>query len=244
MSVPKYNIEDLIEREQAAGIKLGPFHRERILQKAPDSVRRHLRDAKMKPLIQNTRQGFMGMDVQDFPPASFTACTSTTGTLLWGSTVTGLTTYSAIPLGDPRAGKAYKVSYGGIFSTSSSAPTAIWTPAHGSSPTLATGPNVVLGASTGTTMIASLANVPFYGEFTLGFRAIGLAASTSTGTGNGFNAMGGLTTAAGIVQAMGATVATTLDTTTLCGLGVWLTYGTAQASNTATCQWVAIQSLN
>jgi hypothetical protein len=94
-------------------------------------------------------------------------------------------------------------------------------------------------------MIASLAAVPWTWIFTLAIRSLGLAASGCTATGNGFIVIGGLTTAVGVVQSMGGTVATTLDNTATTGLILSNTWGTNNASNTVTCQWTApVVSLN
>ena len=51
--------------------------------------------------------------------------------------------------------------------------------------------------------------------------------------------IGGLTTAVGVVQVMGGTVASTVDNTAAIGMILSLTWGTSQANNTATCQWTS-----
>lgn len=94
-------------------------------------------------------------------------------------------------------------------------------------------------------MIASLASVPFFLEFSLTMRALGLAASGAAGTGNGFVCIGGITTAAGIIQVLGGTVAATIDNTANTGLIVSQTWGTNAAANTLQAQWVSpVRSYN
>ena len=238
--------DDIIERERAALAggstwgRWGPWERDRALnERGLDSVLRNIIRAGERPDIVATRGYAMGMDVNDFPPSSFTAVNTTTSeTGLWTPNI-----WSPAPANDPRAGKAYKVSFGGILGTSSSAPTATWTPRWTQS-TAVPPTGTTLGASTGTTLIASLSSVPVYGEFTLGWRTLGLAASGGTATGNGFVCMGGLTTAAGIIQVIGGTAASSVDQTTAQGLLVSITWSASNASNTVTCQWVVMQSLN
>jgi hypothetical protein len=173
------------------------------------------------------------------PPSSFTAVNTTNvETNLWVPAI-----WTPIPANSMVAGKVYQGNAGGVLGTSSAAPTATWTPRCGQSATPSS--NVTLGATTGTTMIASLAAVPWTWTFMLAIRSLGLAASGCTATGNGFIVIGGLTTAAGIVQSMGGTVATTLDNTAATGLILSNTWGTNNASNTVTCQWTApVVSLN
>jgi hypothetical protein len=237
----KLSLDDLIDKERESGLCCGPFERSLLLERAPERARRYLLKALEFPTIVNMPMSpFTGPGEGQpvGPPASFTSINTTNvETNLWTPAI-----WTPIPANTMYAGKLYKVSYGGIFSTSSVAPTSTWTPRAGQSSTPAS--NVTLGASTATTMIASLASVPFYGEFTLVIRALGLAASGATGTGNGFVVIGGITTAAGIVQSMGAAVPTTIDNTTASGLIVSQTWGTNAAANTLTCQWTLLRSLN
>lgn len=236
-----FSLDELIDKERESGLRCGPFERALLLERAPERTRRYLEKGKRFPDIYNMpASAFTGPGEGQpvGPPASFTAVgTTNSETNLWTPAI-----WSPVPANTMYSGKVFKVTYGGIFSTSSAAPTSTWTPRSGQSGT--PGSNVTLGATTATTMIASLSNVPFYGEFTLVIRALGLAASGATGTGNGFNVIGGLTVAAGIVQSMGATVATTIDNTTASGLIVSQTWGTNAAANTLTCQWTFLRSLN
>lgn len=182
------------------------------------------------------RQGFASMDVNDAPPSSFTAVTaSATETNLWTPAI-----WTPIPANDMRAGKIYKVSCGGILSTTTGTNNLTITARCGQSSTPSS--NVSLGATTAVTQTVSLSSVPWYAEFTLGIRSLGLAASGATGTGNGFFTVGDVTTTAGKVMAFGGTVATTIDNTAATGLILSATW--SAASNSITCQWVCLRSYN
>ncbi len=172
-------------------------------------------------------------------PTSHTSVNTTNvETNLWVPAI-----WTPIPANSMITGKIYIGKAGGVLGTSSAAPTATWTPRCGQSATPSS--NVTLGATTGTTMIASLAAVPWKWEFELAIRALGLAASGASGTGNGCIFIGGLTTAAGIVQVMGGTVASTLDNTAATGLILSNTWGTNAAANTVTAQYtVPVLSVN
>jgi hypothetical protein len=232
-------IDEMIERERSAMGGLGPFERDWLITKrSPERVQSLLRKAAEvakgeMPDVLGVNSPFAApVGTPGGPPSSFTAVgTTNVETNLWTPAI-----WSPIPALDMQAGKFYKVEFGGILSTSSAAPTSVWTPRCGQSATPAS--NITLGATTGSTMIASLASVPFYGTFVLQIRALGLAASGASGTGNGFVCIGGLTTALGVIQVMGATVATTMDNTTATGLIISQTWGTNAAANTLTCQWV------
>ena len=171
-------------------------------------------------------------------PSSFTAVNTTiTETNLWTPAI-----WAPIPANSMMAGKVYQGNAGGVLGTTLT-PTLVWTPRSGQSAT--PGSNVTLGPTTAATMIASLAAVPWAWQFNLVIRALGLAASGATGTGSGQVTIGGLTTATGVVQVMGGTVATTIDNTAATGLPLSVTWGTSAAANTVTAQWVApILSLN
>ena len=183
------------------------------------------------------RQGFTSADVVDFPPASFAAVANTvTRTNLWTPAI-----WTSIPAFDMRAGKMYRMTAGGIISTTG-APTVIFNPTFGQSTTPAT--NIALGASTTTATGTGLANASWFVDFVLGCRQIGVAASTATITGNGSIQIGGPAATASIGLALGGTVVTTADQTTAQGLCLDITWGTASASNTITCQWANVRSLN
>lgn len=240
------------EREQMGGY--GPFERTWLLERkrTPERLRRLLegvngrlvavRDGKLVPQVWScgAASQFGSPEGQPVgPPSSFTSVNTTNvETNLWVPAI-----WTPIPANSMYAGKLYQGNAGGVLGTSSAAPTATWTPRAGQSATPSS--NVTLGATTGTTMIASLAAVPWTWQFTLLIRSLGLAASGATATGNGFIVIGGLTTAAGIVQSMGGTVATTLDNTAATGLILSNTWGTNNANNTVTAQWTApVLSLN
>ena len=232
-------LDEIIERELESGILFGPAHRQRVFSKAPERVARHLRMAEkarirgFEPMMG--RQGFASMDVNDFNPSSFTAITASAAeTNLWTPAI-----WTPIPANDMRAGKVYKVSFGGVFTSTATQGTLTWTPRAGQSGTPSS--NVALGASGAIAPAASITGGSWYGEFTLGIRALGLAASGATGTGNGFvTTHSG--TATGVIYNMGGTVATTIDNTANSGLIVSLTISVA--SQSYTCQWVVLRSYN
>ena len=184
-----------------------------------------------------SKQTFVAPDVAQFPPASHTAVANTvTRTNLWVPAL-----WTPINAFDPQAGKAYLLRCGGIISTTGT-PTIIFNPTWGQSATPAS--NVALGASITLTTGSGLASVPWYAEFLFGFRQLGIAASGSTGTGNGFVTIGGPAATASQTVAIGGTVPTNLDHTTAQGLCLDVTWGTASASNTITCQSTLLVSLN
>lgn len=233
-------VDDMIDLERINMGGMGPFERDWYIAKAPDAIQRQLRLGAKHPDVVNVRGPFSGPTGQPSAnPTSYTAVNTTNvETNLWTPAI-----WTPIPANDMETGKVYQGNAGGVLGTSSAAPTATWTPRCGQSGTPSS--NVTLGATTATTMIASLAAVPWIWQFTLAIRALGLAASGAAGTGNGYIIIGGLTVAAGIVQSMGATVASTLDNTTATGLILSNTWGTNAAANTVTCQWTApVVSLN
>ena len=183
------------------------------------------------------RQGFASTDVVDFPPASFTAvANSVVRTNLWTPNL-----WSQINAFDMKAGKSYILRCGGVYGTTAT-PTIIFNPTFGQSATPAS--NIALGASVTVTTLTTVTNGTWYSEFVLGCRSVGVAASTSTVTGNGFVVLGGPAATASQLIGVGGTVVTTADQTTNQGLCLDVTWGTASASNTITAQWVMLQSLN
>lgn len=233
----RFDVEDIIERERAAGLVCGPFHRDWLLKNAtPESTRHLLAKAKQFPGIVNGRQGFASMDVNDFPPTNFTAVTaSATETNLWTPAI-----WSPIPAGDMRAGKVYKVSFGGVFTSTGTQGVLTWTPRAGQSSTPSS--NASLGASNATAPPASLTAQAWYGEFTMGIRALGLAASGATASGNGFVIVQGAAAATAIMYVMGGTNPTNVDSTAASGLIVSLTISVASQSYQA--NWVVMRSYN
>lgn len=225
-------LDELIDHERSLrGSILGPWEKWLYLERAPESTKRLLAKGRQFPEIVNINGLAAPIGAPGAPPTSFTAVNTTNAeTNLWTPAI-----WTPIAALQPVAGGVYQGNAGGVLGTSSAAPTATWTPRAGASATPSS--NITLGATTGTTMIASLSAVPWTWQFTLAIRSLGLAASGCTGTGNGYIVIGGLTTAAGIVQSMGGTVATTIDNTAAIGLILSNTWGTNAAANTVTCQW-------
>lgn len=168
----------------------------------------------------------------DPPAANLTAVVATVETALWAVPI-----WTPVQAGDPRTGKVYKVTAGGILSTAASGTLTI-TPRWGTS----TG-GVSLGPSVAQTVPINLSSVPWILEFFLAFRAIGTAASSSTCVGHGsFRSAGTAATAGNTLGlTMGGTAITTADTTTAQGIFFGWTLSVA---GSVTPQTVFIQSLN
>jgi hypothetical protein len=225
-------LDELIDHERT-GRKaiLGPWERWKQLERAPERTKRMIEKARLHPELVALNGLAAPVGQPAAPPAAFTPVASTNvETNLWVPAI-----WTPIGANTMAAGSVYQGNAGGVIGTSSVAPTALWTPRCGQSAT--PGSNVTLGATTASTMIASLAAVPWTWQFTLAIRSLGLAASGATGTGNGYIVIGGLTTAVGVIQSMGGAVASTIDNTAATGLILSLTWGTSQANNTATCEW-------
>ena len=190
----------------------------------------------LKPFCtKTTRQGFQGMDCNDFPPTVFSSVTGTSITALWTSIWTG------IAANDPRTGKVYYCAFGGIYTTSSAATTLILTPSYGTSATQTS--DVTLATSATATIPASITNGPFYGELYVGFRSVGLAPSSGSVWCSGVASFGGPSgfTGSAIAIPFSSTSAVTVDNTTAQGIIMFMTSSVAQ---TYTCEWVTLQSLN
>jgi hypothetical protein len=233
------SVDDIIERELAAGVRFGPYHRRWLTNRAPERARRLLEQAALDPSLVGTRQGFGSADYNDFPPANLRAAinTTTTETNLWDPAIWG-----PLPVGEIRGGKIWQVEFGGVMGTTS-------TPAisfrarigtnNSAPPTgadLGVGPTVTIGTFTAQ---------PFYGEFQFGCRSVGVAAGGATFTGNGFVMMPAAAAATATPHAMiGGAIPTTVDNTIAQGIAVSVIWGTANAANTITPQWVLVRSLN
>lgn len=155
--------------------------------------------------------------------------------------------FCAIPANDAYAGKIYEVKFGGIYSTSATAPTLIITPRWGNSTTTST--NVTLGASPTTTMIASASSLPFYGQFTFVVNTANPGVTNGTGRGYGFCVMQIPVTSSQVALTIPfggtlATIDTTGQGTAGCGLQIDFTWGTASTSNISTVHYWFLQSLN
>jgi hypothetical protein len=167
----------------------------------------------------------------DPPLANLTAISATTETVLWP-----VAQYSPINIGDMRAGKIYKVSAGGIYSTGASG-TLILTPRFGTSTA-----GITMGANAADTVPVSMTNVPWFLEFVCVMRTIGLAGTNSTVIGTGKFIGSTLGATAGIAHAFsfGGTSAT-VDATIAQGLAIGWTLSVA---GSVTPEWVTMQSLN
>jgi len=232
-----YTLADMVDLERASGVAHGPAWQQWTRERAPEQVKKYLQLAAARPDLVASRQGFMGMDVVDAPPASHAAYgNSSTKTNLWAPNL-----WMPIPAADMKAGKVYKASWGGIIATTAT-PTINMDPMIGTSATPAS--NLSLGIGGTVTLGTISAGSAFYGEFTFAIRQIGVAAAGATATGNGFNIFPAAAGAIGICNPMGSTVVTTLDQTIAQGFTVAATWGTLSASNTMTVQWTVLQSLN
>jgi hypothetical protein len=181
-------------------------------------------------------QSFAGNVLAGFPPTAHTAVASTASrTNLWVPAL-----WTPIPALDPYAGKVYKLSCGGVISTTAT-PTIQFTATFGQSATPAS--NLSLGTTT-TIPLGTLTSRNWYAEFTLGFRSVGIAASGATCTGNGFVTIDNGAGVVGICNPMGSSVPTTADHTTAQGLVLDVLWSASSASNTITCAWTLLQSLN
>lgn len=237
--VREFDPRHIIEREQACGVPFGPFHRQYLLQRAPEQVHRMLHKAALRPELVAVRQGFVSMDQVDAPPASLRAAinTTTTETNLWDPAL-----WAPIPALDMKAGKVYTVEFGGVMGTTAT-PTIAWRARCGTNnsapPTgtdLGISPTVTLGTFTAQ---------PFYGVCTMVVRSIGVAASGATVTANGVAFMPAAAAATVTPHAVfGGSVPTTVDSTIAQGLGVSITWGASNASNTLTPQWTAPSTKN
>lgn len=181
-------------------------------------------------------QTFTGQVVAGFPPASHTAVASTTArTNLWVPSL-----WTPIPAFDPVPGKVYILRCGGAISTTGT-PTIQFTATYGASATPAS--NLSLGTTTAIPL-GTLTSRVWHAEFVLGFRSIGIAAAGSTAVGTGFVTIDNGAGVVGITNAMGGTVVTTADHTTAQGLVLDVGWSASSASNTITCTWTVLQSLN
>jgi hypothetical protein len=158
------------------------------------------------------------------------AIVATTETALWPTAL-----FSPINVGDIKAGKVYKVSAGGIYTTSTSG-TLVITPRIGTSTS-----GIALGANTAVNVPVSLTNVPWYLEFTMVIRTVGLAGTNSTAIGSGFFVGSGAgTVGTALSFAIGGTSAT-FDASITQGLFMGWTLSVA---GSCTPQWVLFQSMN
>jgi hypothetical protein len=178
-----------------------------------------------------SRQYFADLPVE--PPTLnplAAAIVATSETLLWPTAL-----FSPINIGDLRAGKVYRLSAGGIWSTGASGSLTI-TPRIGTSTGGAT-----LGASPAQTVPVSVTNAAWSLDFIVVVRSVGLAGANSTAIGSGrFIGSSGGAAVSPCSFAMGGTVAT-FDASIAEGLAMGWTLSVA---GSCTPQWVTMQSLN
>jgi len=226
-----WTVGDIIAKEQENGQQFGSFHRNWLLKRAPNSVREYQRLGSIFSGLKMADASFSAVEGQASAiPTSATAVTaSATETQLWVPAI-----WTPIPANSTRAGKVFKIAFGGVFTSTATQGVLTWTPRYGVSATVATNPT--LGASNATAPAASLTTQAWYGEFYATIRALGLAAAGGTITGNGMVVTQGAAAATGTLYVMGGTVAAAFDNTAISGLIMNLTISVA--SQSYTCQWV------
>jgi hypothetical protein len=173
--------------------------------------------------------------VIDPPTANLAAITTTALTSMWSvpqfTPIHAFDAYRGV-------GKIYRLTAGGIWSTSASASTATISPFFG--PTTA---GVALGASGAQTLTASLPSTPWTLQFWLVVRAIGAPGANSTVVGTGvFNGAGLVATAASNNTILFGGAPATVDLSIETGICIGWTFGTNAGSITP--QYAFIQSLN
>lgn len=247
MAPSQFSIADLIDKERAAGLHFGPWHRHWLVSKAPERARRYLELSRKHPQIVMARQGFGSMDINDVNTAAFGAINTSLAELnMIGATQAIINQYCAIPANDARAGKVYQLEMGGVYGNTAT-PTIIFTPRWGTSTTPAT--NITLGASGTFTTITGTTALPYYIKFTFAIRTSPPGATLGTGWGNGVVSLGIPVTSSQFVTDLyiggtAATIDTTGQGTAGCGLTMNATWSASSVSNTSTCNWFLLRSLN
>lgn len=235
-----------IEREQAAGMPYGPFHRQWLFERAPEKVRAILatmqaerRKADERGFdIVASKQGFTATDYADFPPASFTAInTTTTETNLWNPGIWG-----SLPIGEIRGGRGWQLDFGGVHGTTATPAISFRARVGTNNATPPTGVDLGVGP---TMTLGTFTAQPFYGTGIFGCRSIGVAASGATMTGSGYVICAGAAAATTVATCVfGGAVPTTVDHTVAQGLSVSVIWGTSSGSNTITAQYMICRSVN
>lgn len=240
-------LDEMVQMEREAGCLFGPFHQQWLRKRTPALVRRDLEMARRYPNLVGARQGFASMDANDANTASFAAQNTSAAELnMLGNTQAIINQYCAIPANDARSGKAYKVNWGGTYGNTGT-PTMTFTPRWGTSTT--PGTNITLGASAAWTSITGTTALAYFGEFIFTIRTNPPGATLGTGVGTGYISLGIPVTSSQVTAdiTFGNTVAT-IDTTGQgtagCGLTMNLTWSASSASNTSTCLWWLLRSLN
>jgi hypothetical protein len=162
---------------------------------------------------------------------SFATITATTETVLIPTIVT------AIPANEPRGGKVYKLTVGGIWTTGTAGTITI-TPRYGT-----TISGTALGASPAQNYVPSISNAPFLFEYWLAIRAIGQAGANSTVVGTGRLTINGAaaTAASSTIVTCGSTASVSVDTSVASALWIGITSSVAPS---ITPLWHMLQSPN
>ena len=109
IDVDSFTISEIIEQEREI-VPFGPWHRQWLLERAPEKVRRNLERARDSVITGMARQGFASMDTNDVNTAAFAAVVSTSAEAnIVGSSASIINQFCAIPANDARAGKLYEV---------------------------------------------------------------------------------------------------------------------------------------
>lgn len=228
-------LDDIVEME-AQRVAFGPFWRKRYLDRAPERIREQLRRAERSAIL-GVQQGFEGPEGNmAFPGASLRAAinTTTTETNLWDPGI-----FAPVPAGTARVGKTYNLNFGGVAGTTATPAISFrarWGTNNSAPPTgtdLGVGPTMTCGTFTAQ---------PWFGFGCFGVRILGVAASGSTVTGNGFVVLPGAAAATTTPICVFGGIVATVDTVSAQGLGVSVIWGTSNASNTITPQWMTFDS--
>ena len=228
-----------IEREQAAGVALGPFHRQYLLDRAPESLRRSI-DAMRSRTVEvfASAQGFNSLEMP-ISPGNLRAAinTTVTETNLWNPAK-----FASLPIGSLQAGKGFFGRFGGVMGTTGTPTLAARMRVGTNNSAPPTGVDHGIGP---TTTLEGITAQPWYGQFDLGCRTTDLEAATCTTTGNGFILVPGAAASAASDRVLfGGLVATTVDPTAAQGVSVSVIWGASSASNTITPQWLKFGSDN
>jgi hypothetical protein len=178
-----------------------------------------------------SRQYFEDAPYCDPPLANQTAVTATTETGLWN-----VSQFTPVPAYDGRAGKIYRLTAAGIFSTGASGTLTI-TPRWGTT----TG-GTTFGASSAQTVVASLTNEGWYMTGILTIRSNGAPGANSTAIFNGqFQAGGAAATAGSNVSVLFGGTQASIDLSAAAGLFIGWTLSVA---GSCTPQQILWQSCN
>lgn len=237
----EYDPRFMIAREQAAGFDFGPFHQQWLLARAPEKVRRILAEKeRLRGIgLMASSQGFTSQEI-DFASSTLRAAiaSTTTETNLWDPAI-----FAPLPIGSIRAGKGWKIAFGGVHGTTAT-PTIQWRTRIGTNNSAPpTGTDLGLGA---TMTLGTFTAQAFHGEGIWGVRSVGTAASTATMAGGGFVIHAGAAAASTVATCVfgWTSTPTTIDQTVAQGIGVSMIWGTNSASNTLTPHNMIFQSTN